>query len=245
MMNVTETTNGPSSVVISLDGVSMSYGRRRVLTGVDLDIRRGDFVAVTGPNGGGKTTLMRIILRLLSPTSGHVRYVDAEGRDYPGLRIGYLPQNSAVDSHFPITVRDVVRLGLMGPGAPGGDHAALVSEMLECVELSAKASTPVGEISGGQFQRALLARAFVAKPAVLVLDEPLSYLDKHFEHRLYAMLDDIRARRPETAIVLVSHEMSEIAGMATRHVVVDGTLHICRSASHLVHYDCDCESGAE
>ena len=66
-MNVTETTNGPSSVVISLDGVSMSYGRRRVLTGVDLDIRRGDFVAVTGPNGGGKTTLMRIILRLLSP----------------------------------------------------------------------------------------------------------------------------------------------------------------------------------
>lgn len=239
-MNVTENNEARSSVIISLDGVAVSYGRREVLAGVDLGISRGDFIAVTGPNGGGKTTLMRVILRLLSPTSGKVRYLDGSGCECAGLRIGYLPQKSAVDSRFPITVDEAVRMGLMGPGAPGGDAAERVSAMLEQVELADKASTPVGELSGGQFQRVLLARALVAEPAVVVLDEPLSYLDKHFEHRLYAMLADIRSARPQTAIVLVSHEMSEIAGMANRHVVVDRTLRVCRSASHLVHYDCDC-----
>lgn len=246
---MTDTVNiGPdaATTAIRLRDVTMRFGGRTVLENVGLDIRRGDFIAVTGPNGGGKTTLMRIILRLLAPSDGSVEYLGPDGTPAPRLSIGYLPQKSAVDSRFPITVDEVVSLGLMGPaGRRLTDHDARVAAMIDELELTAKASAPIGSLSGGQLQRALLGRALVAEPSVLVLDEPLSYLDKHFEHKLYHMLDDIRRQRPSTAIVLVSHEMSAIAAMATRHIVVDRTIHVCHSASHLVHYDCADDSCAE
>lgn len=224
--------------VIRLSSVAVGYDRRKVFTDLSLDIDRGDFIAVTGPNGGGKTTLLRIILRLLRPSSGTVSYLSPTGAPCPGLSIGYLPQKSSVDSRFPITVREVIRLGLMGPSAPAGDHEARVDDMIRRLELESKASSPIGRVSGGQLQRTLLGRALIAEPEVIVLDEPLSYLDKHFEHRLYDMLNEIKTGRPLAAVILVSHEMSEIAAMATRHIVVDHGVHICRSASHMVHYDC-------
>ena len=93
----------------------------------------------------------------------------------------------------------------------------------------------IGRLSGGQLQRALLARAIISRPEVLVLDEPLSYLDKQFEHRIY---DIIASMAPTTTIILVSHEMSTIAAMANRHIIVDRKLHICHSANHFIHYDC-------
>lgn len=240
VMNTQGERNVTGTPAIRLTGIGMRYGRKEVLDDITLDINRGDFVAITGPNGGGKTTLLRIMLKLLRPTAGSVSYLDSSGLPAPGLTIGYLPQKSAVDAGFPITVEEVIRLGLMGPEAPRDNVDARVAAMLARLELESKAGSPVGELSGGQFQRALLGRALVAEPEVVILDEPLSYLDKHFEHELYAMLQEVKSERPDTAIALVSHEMSEIAAMATRHVVIDRTLHVCHSATHLVHYDCDC-----
>ena len=225
-------------LLIRLRGVNMLRDHKRVLTDVNLDVRKGDFIAVTGPNGGGKTTLLRIILRLLKPTSGLVEYFTG-GHPVKRLSIGYLPQKNMIDSRFPLSVRDVVASGLLGVNGVGkGELESRTSEMLRTVGLEEKASSPIGELSGGQFQRTLLARALVAQPEVLVLDEPLSYLDKHFEHRIY----DIISSLPEgTTVILVSHEMTTIAAMATRHVIVDHTVKVCHSGSHMVHYDCSDE----
>ncbi len=239
VMNTQDIAEKPgNSVAIRLSAIGMTFDHKQVLKDISVDFNRGDFVAVTGPNGGGKTTLLRIILQLVRPTTGSVEYLAPDGKPFRSLPIGYLPQKSSVDSKFPITVRDVVRLGLMGPLAPKDNVDERVAEMLAVLELEEKASTPIGMISGGQLQRTLLGRALIANPEVLVLDEPLSYLDKHFEHKLYSILERIMQDRPHTAIILVSHEMTEIAAMANRHLIIDHTLHVCRSASHMAHYDC-------
>lgn len=240
VMKINRQTKGLHTPVMKLTDVGMTFGNKKVLDGISLTFDRGDFVAMTGPNGGGKTTLLRIILKLLAPTAGKVEYLDAQGVENPRLTIGYLPQKTSVDSRFPITVRDVVRLGLMGSGCRREEEKRRVTAMLEQLGLEEKASSPIGMISGGQLQRTLLGRALISEPEVIVLDEPLSYLDKYFEHKLYDMLREVKEQRPLTTVLLVSHEMSEIAAMATRHIIIDHGLHICHSASHLVHYDCEC-----
>ncbi len=214
--------------LISLDDVTMRFDRRTVLDHISLDINRGDFMAITGPNGGGKTTLLRIILRLLRPTSGRVTY----NQD---VTIGYLPQKNHIDSKFPITVREVIASGLINSPLRE-ESASRVEEMLKLTELTDKADDSLGRLSGGQMQRALLGRALIASPSLLVLDEPLSYVDKHFEHHIYDIISQLA---PTTTIVLVSHEMSTIASLANRHIIVDRTLHSCHSHTHFVHYSCE------
>ena len=218
--------------LITISGVGMNYDGRQVLHSVDATVRHGDFVAITGPNGGGKTTLLRIVLGLLKPTQGRIEYC---GRCHP--TIGYLPQKNSVDAHFPITVREVVASGLLADKSlSAAEKTARTEEYIRMVDLSAYASRPIGRLSGGQLQRALLGRALVSQPAVLVMDEPLSYLDKHFEARLY---DILRALRERTTILLVSHEMNTIDRMATVHWIVDRTLHICPAEHHYAHGGCD------
>ncbi|MDE6378713.1 MAG: metal ABC transporter ATP-binding protein [Duncaniella sp.] len=222
--------------LISLRDISMCRDRREVLKDINFDIHRGDFVAITGPNGGGKTTLLRIVLRLLRPTSGSVTYFDPAGKPTRRLEIGYLPQKNMIDSRFPITVSEVVASGLMGSKLSAPEVESATSSMLETVGLTDHAGKCIGELSGGQLQRALLGRALISKPEVLVLDEPLSYVDKQFEAYIYRLMEDL-AR--STTILLVSHEMSTIAGIANRHLIIDHTLHECHSPHHHVHYECD------
>lgn len=215
-------------VLISLTGVEKIYNDKPVLSNVNLDIRQGDFIAITGPNGGGKTTLLRIILKLLAPTEGKVTY-------HGNFKIGYLPQKNMVDARFPITVRETIAMGLLGTDIKGAEATEAVNRMLHTVALEAQADSSLSQLSGGQLQRALLGRALVSRPDLLVLDEPLSYLDKMFEHRVYHIVESLKGR---CTVLLVSHEVSEIASMATRHLIVNGTLHFCHSGSHFVHYDC-------
>lgn len=206
--------------------LEMVRNGKRVLDNINFSVRRGDFFAVTGPNGGGKTTLMRIILGLLEPTSGKVEIIQK------GLRTGYLPQKSRVDSRFPISVREAVASGLLGlKGLSRGEVDRRVGEMLELVELTNHADKAFGALSGGQQQRVLLARAIVSRPELLVLDEPLSYVDKHFEQKIY---DIVRQLSEHTTILLVSHEITAIAEMANRHIIIDRTLTECRSEKHFV-----------
>lgn len=210
--------------LIELSEVSVAFGRRPVLNDVNFTVDAGDFVAITGPNGGGKTTLLRIILKLLRPDSGRVTYSE------PSMRIGYLPQKNMIDSRFPIEVREVIASGLLGCGKLSHDEReSRVADCLKLVELEAHASKPIGVLSGGQLQRALLGRAVIAGPEVLVLDEPLSYVDKQFEQRIYDLVRELSAT---TTILLVSHEMSTISGMANRHLIVDRRIHECTAAHH-------------
>lgn len=225
------------SPVISLAGVEMRRGERLVLDNVDLTVDRGDFIAITGPNGGGKTTLLRIILKLLKPTAGTVTYLDAEGKSVDRISVGYLPQKNMIDSRFPLTVAEVIGSGLLGSGPMQREtRRTLVEAMIDTVGLRSHATSPIGNLSGGQLQRTLLGRALVASPSILVLDEPLSYVDKQMESRIYSIIDSIRER---TTIILVSHEMSTIAGMASRHLIVDHGVSECGASHHHVHYDCD------
>ena len=192
-------------VLISLSEVEKTYNDRTVLGNVNLDIHQGDFIAVTGPNGGGKTTLLRLILKLVAPTRGKVQY------------------------------RDTIAMGLLGTGVKGSEAGDAVNRMLHTVDLAAHADSSISQLSGGQLQRALLGRALVSEPDLLVLDEPLSYLDKKFERRVYEIVESLKGR---CTVILVSHEVSGIAAMATRHIIVNHTLHFCHSGSHFVHYDC-------
>lgn len=222
--------------IIEMCGVGLRYDRRPVFEGIDLRVDRGDFMAITGPNGGGKTSLLRLLLKLMPPTSGRVVYRDAEGREVKRLPIGYLPQKNMVDSRFPITVREVIASGLLPVRADAAEKSRRVDDTIALMGLEDRAQAAIGELSGGQLQRTLLGRALISEPELLVLDEPLSYIDKRFEHRLYDIIDSIAC---STTIVLVSHEMSAIAGMANRHVIVDHSLHECGAAHHYVPSECD------
>lgn len=218
-----------SEVLLSLSGVGMSWDGREVLHNVSFDVHQGDFIAITGPNGGGKTTLLRILLGLLRPTRGTV----TRNRD---VRIGYLPQKNMIDSRFPISVREVISSGLLALDMDNAERRRLYDETIRRVGLEAHADQPIGQLSGGQLQRALLGRAIISHPRLLVMDEPLSYIDKHFEAQLY---DLIRELARDTTIVLVSHEMTTIAGMANRHFIIDVNLHECLAPHHYIHSDCD------
>lgn len=208
-------TQPEASPLIKVTDVSMEHNGKRVLSDVNLTINRGDFYAITGPNGGGKTTLMRIILGLVRPTRGSVQILA------PDLRIGYLPQKSRVDSRFPISVNEVISSGLLAiPGLSKDERRQRTEKMLALVGLTDHQSKAFGALSGGQQQRALLARAIISRPQLLVLDEPLSYVDKHFEQKIYEIISRLAQ---ETTILLVSHEMSAISRMANHHLLIDRT----------------------
>lgn len=219
-----------SQTLISLRDISLRRNRREILRDINFDVRRGDFIAITGPNGGGKTSLLRIMLRLIAPSTGSVVYNDSS------LSIGYLPQKNMIDSHFPVTVSEVVASGLIGTDIPKSRQTGLAAETIRLMGLEEHASKSIGALSGGQLQRALLGRAIISHPSLLVLDEPLSYVDKQFEHYIYSLVSELAQ---DTTIMLVSHEMTAISGIATRHLIIDHTLTECHSAHHHVHYECD------
>jgi len=226
----------PQKGMIELENVGMRWENRIVLHNVSLKIDEGDFVAITGPNGGGKTTMLRIILRLLQPTQGRVIFRDgnAEVKD---LSIGYLPQKNMIDHRFPITVEEVIASGLLSArGLSNDEKAKRVVDTIGIVGLESHANSAIGNLSGGQLQRALLGRAIISQPRVLALDEPLSYVDKKFEGRIYDIVAELA---PKTTILMVTHDMSRVSSMATRHLVVDKNLSECVASHHNKRLGCD------
>lgn len=216
-----------NEIIISLRNISKRWEGKTALTDINFDVRQGDFIAITGPNGGGKTTLLRILLKLLKPTEGNVTYY-RDGKPADELSIGYLPQKNLIDSHFPIDVEEVIASGLIGENLPSNKVKSRVKETIGLMGLESHAKASIGNLSGGQLQRALLGRAIISRPKLLVLDEPLSYVDKRFEHYIYDLVAELAKT---TTLLLVSHEMSTIAGMANRHLIIDHTLTECHSAN--------------
>ena len=216
--------------LIGIDNITVRFDHKIILDHVSLSVDKGDFMAITGPNGGGKTTLLRVMLRLLRPSSGEVCYYH-DGEVTKRLKIGYLPQKSNIDTRFPITVGDAIKSGQI-KGFFSRRNQQDEEEFERIVELCGVGGyldRTVGMLSGGQLQRTLLARALVSNPEVIILDEPLSYVDKTFERQIYSMMEDLAK---EHTIVLVSHEMSVISGMANRHIIVDRGIHECHSHHH-------------
>lgn len=194
------------NLLLTLSHVAASYDGKRVLTDVSMTVAKTDFWGIVGPNGGGKTTLVRLMLGLKQPDEGVVTYYH-NGNPTHHIAIGYLPQYSHIDRQFPISVREVVLSGLsnqkrlLQPYTT--QHHSMVDETLQRLDLTTLANRHIAALSGGQLQRVLLARAIVAKPDILVLDEPNTYMDRHFQRDMYAVLHELNN---ECAIVIVSHD---------------------------------------
>ena len=175
-------------------------------------------------------------MKLLKPSSGNVVY-RFNGKNVDTLPIGYLPQKNTIDLRFPVTVDDVIVSGLLSgfKRKITKEDKTKIDEIIDLVGVGDFRNKSIGELSGGQLQRTLLGRALISKPKVLVLDEPLSYVDKNFEHQIYSIIEELSKH---TTIILVSHEMSVIAGMANRHLIVDHGLHECSARQHYIPTSC-------
>jgi zinc transport system ATP-binding protein len=205
--------------LIQIEELDAAYQKQVVLNKVSLSIFDKDFIGVIGPNGGGKTTLVKIILGLMKPLRGSITY----GIDRS--EIGYLPQGSQVDEKFPISIREVVASGLQHPQQPVKFRNRLlnrVDQVLEMVGLSGKSSRSIGELSGGELQRTMLGRSIVSSPRLLVLDEPDTHVDNRFEMELYGLLKELNETM---AIVLVSHDIGTISPYIKTIACVNGDLH--------------------
>lgn len=207
--------------IISLDNVTAGYDGRPQIVDVNLDIDHRDFVGIIGPNGGGKTTLLRVILKLLPTMRGEVKYLKA-GSETNRLAIGYLPQFSNIDRQFPITVEETVMQGLASRkglfAKYNADHRRRAKETLMRLELADLADSPIKALSGGQLQRALIARAIVGNPDILVFDEPNTYIDQKSEMMVQRLIGELNS---QCAIVMVSHDRSYIRQVANKVVEVD------------------------
>lgn len=209
--------------VISLEHVDYYYGRQPVLEDVNLTVDAGDFAAVVGPNGGGKTTLLKLILGVLKPARGRVRVLG----DTPGkscYRIGYMPQNAHLDPQFPVSVLDVVLMGRLGRKVFGKfrkhDRQA-AKKALEDAGIGHLAHRHFSELSGGQRQRALIARALCTDPELLMLDEPTANVDPGVEEALLKVLHQLNEKM---TILMVSHDMGFVSKKVKSVICVNRTL---------------------
>ena len=197
--------------VIELSNVTFRFNRHPVLDDVSLVIREGEFHAIIGPNGGGKTTLLKIMLGLLEPQEGSVRILGGGVRENR-RHLGYVPQFRTFDFHYPISVRDMVLSGRLGHGTGklgyGPDDHATADDVLEAMSISDIADREIADISGGQRQRAIIARALVGRPRVLLLDEPTVYVDTPTATHFYEIIDELRR---EMTIVLVTHDVGALS----------------------------------
>lgn len=212
--------------ILELRGITAGYeDNPQVLKNVDLDVFDLDFLGIIGPNGGGKTTLLKTILGLINPKKGTIRFFK-DGKTTNHLNIGYLPQINTIDKKFPISVFDVILSGITLDRRFFSKYSSVqklqAEEVARQMGLDKLIYRPIGELSGGQIQRTLLGRAIVDKPDLLVLDEPNSYVDKQFENSFYKLLEDINKN---TAIVLVSHDVGTVLSMVKNIACVNNGLH--------------------
>jgi zinc transport system ATP-binding protein len=214
--------------VVAIRHLWAGYDREQVLEDINLSLYEGDFIGLIGPNGGGKTTLLKVLLGLLPPTRGEVQIMGRpvqEGR----RMIGYVPQLVEFDREFPVSVWDVARMGRLGKRRLLQRYTAedneIVAEALRQVDMLDLRDRPIGELSGGQRQRVYIARALASQPAILLLDEPTSSIDPKVSTSIYELLRQLNERM---TMLLISHDMSAVSsyvktvGCLNRHLFYHG-----------------------
>lgn len=205
--------------VIDIQNLVVGYGEKPILDGINLQVNQHDFIGIVGPNGGGKTTLLKVIVGLLKPESGHI----VINTNKP---IGYLPQMNQHDNHFPILVHEVVLSGLFGQRGIFQRYKKsdfeLVQYWLNYAGISHLSKKRFGTLSGGQRQRVLLCRALVSDPDLLILDEPNTFVDNRFEGELYELLKRLNETR---AIMVVTHDLGTISSYVKSIACVNRDLH--------------------
>jgi len=216
-----------------LRNISFSYEKEKVLENVSFDVEDKDFFAIVGPNGGGKTTILKLILGLIHPDDGEVlisgKKVAGSGRD----KVGYVPQFSHHDLNFPISVEDVVFQGLMNSNSffptPSANDKKVVAEALEKVGLTDRKNMRFGELSGGLKQRTLVARAIVSQPEILLLDEPVASVDSSVERDIYEMLKELNEKM---TIIMVSHDLGFVSHFVNKVGCVNKTM-VCHETNEI------------
>ena len=210
--------------IISLRNVGVAYEGHAALEGVNLDIYEDDFIGIIGPNGGGKSSLVKAIMGAVEH-NGEIEISDIlrKGNHY---KIGYMPQVSQFDMRFPISIEEVVLSGLQTEKGFFGRYTAkdkeLAHKTLEKMGIAELASRPIGEVSGGEMQRALLCRAIISEPKLLILDEPTNFVDNSFGREFYAMVQELSHNM---AVMIVSHDLGTITSVVKSIVCVNRSAH--------------------
>jgi len=215
-------------IAVQFDSVSFTYGDVPVLENVSFHIHRGEFAALVGPNGSGKTTVLKLILGLEQPASGRITLFGgiqsvANRQTAWRNRLGYVPQHPPADHSFPVSVRDVVRMGLLRParGYNTGTKAA-VDEAMEQTGIAELAAKSWRALSGGQRRRVLVARALAARPELLILDEPTAHMDTESEARLFETLGKLKGG---ATILIVTHDMDFVSALTGRVLCLGDNAH--------------------
>ena len=226
-----------SDATLAAEGITVRLSGRAILDDVSFTIARGEFTGLIGANGAGKTTLFRVILGLQRPTSGRVRI---DGSDRAGHRVGYVPQKFLLDPDMPVRGRDLVGLGLdghrFGVALPSRSRRRLVDEMLEAVDADRFGDARVGQLSGGEQQRILIAHALISRPKLLLLDEPLANLDLRSAQEIVALLARI-TREQQISVLISAHEMNPLLPVMDRVVYLAGGRAASGTAQEVVRSD--------
>jgi len=215
---VTDAAEGSSTEILSVANLSVSLAGREILRDVSFTCDAGEFIGLIGSNGAGKTTLLRVILGLTAPTSGSVRVAGRE-RSSRNPLIGYVPQKIGLDPDMPIRARDLVGLGIdghrFGIPRPTAKRNALIDEMLAAVDATRFADARVGNLSGGEQQRIMIAHALISRPRLLLLDEPLANLDIRSEQEVVSLVARIAAEQ-NVAVLFAAHGMNPLLPVMDR-----------------------------
>ena len=220
------------TVLIKLENVSFSYGGATVLQDIDLEIEQGEFLGLVGPNAGGKSTLLKLMLGLIKPSRGRVTLFGKSPRT-GRVRIGYCPQYTQFSRNYPITVEEVVLLGRLGKARILGGYSKQDREIarsaMRSTEVESIRTENISDLSGGQLQRVLIARALACEPEVLILDEPTANIDQRVEVDIFQLLKQFNERM---TIIVVSHDIGFISEYVTRVACLNRTL-VCHETSEL------------
>ncbi|MBW1840280.1 MAG: metal ABC transporter ATP-binding protein [Deltaproteobacteria bacterium] len=221
-------TGKKNTVLVDLHDVWVAYNGKWALQSIYFKCTPGEIVGIVGPNGGGKTTLLNVILGLIRPDKGSVQLIGRKPDNRSRLEVGYLPQISHADRSFPVTVLDVVLMGLYGRiglfNRPGKKDKKNAMDLLDQVHMAEHAKRPFGVLSGGQQQRVNIARAMASKPMLLVLDEPSTGIDTPAQEDLYELLAQFRDDRG-ISVIMVSHDIGVITSHADRVACLNVQLH--------------------
>ena len=226
------------SSLVEISNLDFSYGSQPVLQGIQLVVEPGITLGLIGPNGGGKTTLIRLLLGLLPPTAGSIRIAGLSPKQAirRGNWVGYLPQNPNIPSQFPISVRQTVHLGLAGKtgmlNAYRRDDLDFADSLLARLGIANLAEKPIGSLSGGQLQRALIARALAPRPKLLLLDEPTTGIDQGGQQQFIEFILALKAELGLT-VIFVSHDLRAVTATCDRIACLNLTVHYHDVPDHL------------